>query len=50
MTDTEYVDNLELIANTPAWANSLLHNLMQWAGGIGLYVGAIKLISCVLNK
>ena len=35
-TDADYADNLAHLANTPAQAESLLHNLEQLATGIGL--------------
>ena len=35
MTDTDYTDDLVLLANTPAQAKSLLHSLEQAARGIG---------------
>ena len=42
MTDADYVDNLELLANAPAISKSLTHNLEPAAGGIGLHMNAIK--------
>ena len=42
MKDSDYADNLALLANTPAQAKYLLHNLKQAAKGIGLYVIADK--------
>ena len=42
MTDTNYADDLALFVNTPAQAESRLHNLEQAAGGIGFYVNANK--------
>ena len=42
MTDADYADDLALLTNTPAQAESLLHNLKQAAGGIGLRVNANK--------
>ena len=48
MTDADNVDNLVLLANTPAQAKSLLHNLEQAAGGIGFYLNAHKTV--FLNK
>ena len=35
ITDADYADDIELLANTPAQAESLLHSLEQTAGGIG---------------
>ena len=37
-----YSDDMELLANTPTQAKSLLHCLEQAVGGIGLYVNANK--------
>ena len=37
MADADYADNLEILLNTPAQAESLLHTLQQTAGAIGLY-------------
>ena len=36
--DADYADDIEHIMNTSAEAKSLLHNLEQAAGGIGLIV------------
>ena len=41
-TDADYADDIALLANTPAQAESLLHRLERAAGGIGLYVNADK--------
>ena len=38
MTDTDYTDDLPLVTNTPAQAESLMHNLVRAAGNIRLYV------------
>ena len=38
-TDADYTDDIVLLANTPAEAETLLHSL---AGGIGLHVNADK--------
>ena len=40
--DTDYADDIVLLANTPAQAKSLLHSLERAAGGIDLYVNADK--------
>ena len=37
-TDANNTDDITLLANTPPSAESLLHNLEQAAGGIGLHV------------
>ena len=42
MTDIYYADNLVLLANIHAQTESLLHNLEQEEGGIGVYVNANK--------
>ena len=36
ITDADYADDIALLANTPAQAESLLHSLERAAGGIGL--------------
>ena len=43
-TDTNYIDDLALLANTPCQVKSLLHSLQQTAavGSIGLCVNANK--------
>ena len=38
MTDSDYVDNLALPANTSVQAESLRYSLEQATGGIGLHV------------
>ena len=40
--DTDNADDIALIANTSPQAESLLQNLEQAAGGIGLHVNADK--------
>ena len=35
MIDANYTDDLVLLTNTPAQAESLLHTMEQAAGGIG---------------
>ena len=42
ITDADYADNLALLANTPAQAETLLHSLERAAAGIGLHVNADK--------
>ena len=42
ITDADYVDDILLLANTPAQAESLLHSLERAPGGIGLHVNADK--------
>ena len=41
-TDMDYTDDIALLANTPAQAQSLLHSLEQAADGIGLHVNTDK--------
>ena len=50
ITDTDYADDIVLLANTSTQAKSLLHTLEQAAGGIGLYVNADKQSTCVIIK
>ena len=45
IADTDYADDQVLLANTPAQAESLLHNLEQAAKGIGLYMNSDKIVS-----
>ena len=40
ITDADYADDIPLLENTPAQAESLLHYLEQAAGCIGLHVNA----------
>ena len=40
ITDVDYADYIALLANTPAQAESLLHNLEWSAAGIGLHINA----------
>ena len=42
ITDTNYADDIALLANTPAQAKTLLHSLERAATGIGLHVNADK--------
>ena len=37
LMDTDYTDDIALLANSPAQAESLLHSLEWAAGGIGIY-------------
>ena len=41
-TDANYSDDLELLANTPAQAEFLLHNMEQVARGNGPYMNSDK--------
>ena len=40
---TDYADDIGLLANTPTQAESLLYNLEQAAGGVGLHEKADKM-------
>ena len=40
--DADYADDIVLLANTPAQAESLLHSVERAAGGIGLHVNEDK--------
>ena len=42
ITDADYADDIALLADTSAQAESLLHSLERAAGSIGLYVNADK--------
>ena len=42
ITDADYANDIALLANTPAQAETLLHSLERAAGGIGLHVNAHK--------
>ena len=50
ITDSDYIDGIALIANTPCQAESLLHSQKRAAGGVGLYVNSAKQSTCVLIK
>ena len=42
ITDTDYPDNIAILANTPAQAETLKHGLERATAGIGLHVNAHK--------
>ena len=42
ITDTDYIDDIAILANTPNQAKTLLHSLEQAAAGIGFHVNAHK--------
>ena len=42
ITDTNYADDIVLLANTSTQAESLLHSLEQAAGDIGFHVNGEK--------
>ena len=41
-TDADYADDIALLANVPAQAETLLHSLEPAAAGVGLHVNAHK--------
>ena len=49
ITDTDYADDITLLANTPAQAETLLHSLEEAAAGIGLHVNAHKTENMCFN-
>ena len=42
ITDTDYTDDIAILANTPAQAETLLHSLERAAAGIGLHFNTHK--------
>ena len=42
ITDTDYVDDIALLANTPFQDESMLHSLEREAGSIGFHINADK--------
>ena len=42
ITDADYANDLELLANTPTQAETMLHSLERAVGKIGLHVNADK--------
>ena len=42
ITDADYADDIDILANTPDQAETLLHSLERAAAGIGLHVNAHK--------
>ena len=43
ITDTDYTDDIVLMANTPAQSESLLHSLKKAVGDVSLHVNAGKM-------
>ena len=41
-TDADYTNDIAILANTPAKAETLLHSLERAAAGMGLHVNACK--------
>ena len=50
ITDTDYADDIVLVANATAQAETLLHSLEQTATGIGLHVNAHKMEYMFFNQ
>ena len=50
ITDADYADDIVLLANTPAQAETLLHSLKWAAAGIGLHVKAHKMEYMCFNQ
>ena len=50
ITDTDYADDIALLANALAQAETLLHSLEQGAAGIGLHVNTHKTEHMCFNK
>ena len=48
--DADYTDDITLLANTPAQAETLLHSLERAAAGIGLNVNANKVECTCFNQ
>ena len=48
--DADYADDIALLANTPAQAETLLHSLEWAAGCIGLYVNTYKMEYMCFNQ
>ena len=49
-TDTDYADNIVLLANTPTQTEALLYSLEQVVGGIGLHMNADKMEYMCFNQ
>ena len=50
ITDADYANDIAILANTPAQAETLLHNLERAAAGIGLHVNAHKIEYMCYNQ
>ena len=50
ITDTDYANDIVLLANAPAQAETLLHSLERAAAGIGLHVDAHKMKYICFNQ
>ena len=50
ITDADYADDIALLANAPAQAETLLHSRKRTAAGIGLHVNAYKTENMCFNR
>ena len=50
ITDADYADDIVILANAPAQAETLLHSLERAAAGIGLHVNAHKTENMCFNQ
>ena len=50
ITDADYIDDIALLGNTPAQAESLLHSLERTAAGIDRHVNAHKMEYMCFNQ
>ena len=50
ITDADYANEIVLLANSSAQAESLLHSLEQAAGGIGLHINTDKMEYMCFNQ
>ena len=50
ITDADYADDIVILANIPAQADTQLHSLEQAAAGIGLHVNAHKMEYMCFNQ
>ena len=50
ITDSDYADDIALLANAPTQAETLLHSLERAAAGIGLHVNAHKMEYMCFNQ
>ena len=49
-TDADYADDIAILANAPAKAETVLYCLERTAGGIGLHVNVLKTEYMCLNQ
>ena len=50
ITNTDYADNMALLANTPAQVKTLIHSQEWAAAGIGLHVNTDKMKYMIFNQ